>query len=224
MYPASHYDVPVTGYWDREEKALIAGPVSRYLGRNHYRRVISHLSGGAREVAEMAAGNAGIYLEQTCMDDDPVSSLSLSRLSEALSGERMVRHDLVAGVGSWQFGIRIPTRGLQPRGRYPALTFSRNRAPVFSVEPTTGLLRPTFAGWDLIPGVYRVSIDRFIPEGDILAPGVIGADPAIREGDEVLVEGESVRATGRAAMNGCAMHSSRRGVAVRVRKVKKLAC
>ncbi len=224
VYPAAHYDVPVTGYWDREEKALIAGPVTRYLARNHYKRVISHLSGGAREVVEMAAASAGVDLEQTCTDEDPVSPPSLSQLSEALSGERTVRHDLVAGVGSWQFGTCIPTRGLQPRGRYPALIFSRNRVPFFSVEPATGLIRPTFAGWELIPGVYRVSIDRFIPEGDILAPGVTGADPAIREGDEVLVEGESARATGRAAMNGCSMRSSRRGVAVRVRKVKRLAC
>jgi len=89
------------------------------------------------------------------------------------------------------------------------------------MDPGTGLLRPTFEGWKYLPGLYRVQIDNFVPQGDILAPGVISADPAIREGDEVLVEGPLAMATGRAAMGSVEMHSSKRGVAVRVRKVLK---
>lgn len=64
-------------------------------------------------------------------------------------------------------------------------------------------------------------IDNFIPKGDILAPGILSADHLIREGDEVLVIGDQVQATGRAAMGAMEMLSSRRGVAVRVRKVLK---
>ena len=31
IYPAGHYDVPVTGYWDREECAFIADILARYF-------------------------------------------------------------------------------------------------------------------------------------------------------------------------------------------------
>jgi len=84
------------------------------------------------------------------------------------------------------------------------------------------MMRPTFDGWSLIETGYRVYIDDFVPQGDILAPGVIDADPVIRPGDEVLVIGDKAMTTGRSAMSADEMIRSSRGVAVRVRKVKKL--
>ncbi len=97
----------------------------------------------------------------------------------------------------------------------------RGKQQLFSIDSGTGLFRPTFEGWDLIPEGYRVRIDAFVPQGDILAPGVTGCDPGIREGDEVLVEGPLAVATGRAMMGADEMRRSKRGVAVKVRKVKK---
>jgi archaeosine synthase len=64
-----------------------------------------------------------------------------------------------------------------------------------------------------------VEIDDFVPRGDIMVPGILSADPRIREGDEVLVTGLRAKATGRAAMGAEEMRRSARGVAVRVRKV-----
>ena len=68
-----------------------------------------------------------------------------------------------------------------------------------------------------------MTISDFLPEGDVLVPGVVDADPAIRDGDEVLVTGPRATATCRAAMSAQEMKDSKRGVAVRVRKIKKLA-
>ncbi len=221
VYPAAHYDVPVTGYWDAEELAFTSGIIAGFLKKHPFRRVIAHLEGGALEAARIAAELAGITLEQTCRDR-ATSPDSLAELDSALQGERRVRHDLVRGIGSWQFGVEIDSKGLVVRGRYPELMVSRGRVPAFSLDFGTGLLRPTFEGWSLIPGSYRVEIDEFIPQGDVLAPGVVDADPAIREGDEVLVVGSQAMATGRAAMAAGEMRRSRRGVAVRVRKVKRL--
>ena len=98
----------------------------------------------------------------------------------------------------------------------------RGKQQLFSIDAGTGLLRPTFEGWGLIPEGYRVGIDAFVPQGDVLAPGITACDPRIREGDEVLVEGPLAVATGRAMMGADEMLRSKRGVAVRVRKVKKL--
>jgi archaeosine synthase len=220
IYPAAHYDIPVTGYWDREELAFTAGIVAEFLKKHPFRRVIAHLEGGALEAAQMAADTAGISLEESC-SNRPTAGDSIRNLGSLLDGERAVRQDPVRGTLSWQFGVAVDTSGMSMRWKPPHLMVRRGKDPLFSLDTGTGLLRPTFGGWKYIPGVYRVRIDTFVPQGDILAPGVISADPAIREGDEVLVEGPQALATGRAAMGAAEMQSSTRGVAVRVRKVLK---
>jgi archaeosine synthase len=219
-YPAAHYDVPVTGYWDREEKAFAASVIRRYLQQHPVKRIIAHLEGGALDAARLAAGDLGIDLEITCVAH-PTSSASLRCLQEACAGQKRVPFNPVRGMGSWQFGALIDTRGLEIRGRYPELVARKGKEPYFSMDTGTGLLRPTFAGWSLIPEGYRVSIDDFIPHGDVLVPGVRDADLRIREGDEVMVEGPSATATGRAMMSAPEMRRSTRGVAVRVRTTKK---
>jgi len=220
VYPAGHYDVPVTGYWDLEECAFIADILARYFAAHTYGRVIAHLDGGALSVAETAADACGLDLEVTCRGH-PTSPESLRALDEALAGERRMQTDAVRGIASWQFAQEINTKGLRVRGRSMQMAVLRGREQVFSIDDGTGLLRPTFAGWDLIPEGYRVRIDGFVPQGDVLAPGIVDCDPRIREGDEVLVEGPLALATGRAMMGADEMLRSKRGVAVRVRKVKK---
>lgn len=221
VYPAGHYDVPVTGYWDAEECAVIAGILARYFSRHKYRRIIAHLEGGALQVARQAAELCGITLEYSCTDD-PAGPSALNALDAALTGERRIRDDRLHGMLSYQFGADIETKGIVPRGRFPELFYSKGNVQVFSIDPGTGLIRPTFEGWALIPEGYRISIDDFVPEGDVLVPGVTGADPAIRDGDEVLVVGKRAIATGRSALPAGEMLRSRRGVAVRVRKIKRL--
>jgi len=219
VYPAAHYDVPVTGHWDREEIALVASVIGGYLAGHPYRRVIAHLDGGAREAARAAAGACGIPLEQTA-EGHPSDPSALAALDAALEGERRHPIDMVRWVLAWQFGAAADTRGMKVRGRPPQERVERDGRILFTIDAGTGLLRPTFEGWDLIPEGYRVWIDAFTPKGDILAPGVTSADRGILEGDEVLVLGNGLSATGRAAMGCTEMLRSRHGVAVRVRRIK----
>ena len=221
IYPAGHYDVPVTGYWDAEECAVISHTLAQYFKRFKYRRIIAHLEGGALAVARQAAESCGVTLECTC-EENPAGSAALNTLDSALSGERRLKDDRLHGMASWQFGCDLDIKGVTLRGHFPEVFYSKNNVQIFSIDTVTGLLRPTIDGWNLIPEGYRVMIDDFIPEGDVLAPGVVGADPQIREGDEVLVVGARARAVGRAAVSGEEMLRLRRGVAVRVRKIKKL--
>jgi len=221
IYPAGHYDVPVTGYWDAEECAVIAGILTRYFRHNQYRRVIAHLEGGALKVARMAADACGITLECSC-EENPASDAALNRLDAALAGERRIKDDCLHGMISYQFDCDVDTKGSTLRGHFPEIFYSRNNVQIFSIDTVTGLLRPTVDGWKMIPSGYRVRIDDFIPEGDVLIPGVSGADPGIRDGDEVLVVGARALAVGKAAMPAEDMLRSKRGVAVRVRKIKRL--
>ena len=221
VYPAGHYDVPVTGHWDAEECTVISDILVRYFEKHPYRRVIAHLEGGALKVAELAADRCGMTLEYSCREH-PAGTAALSALDAALAGERRIKDNRLLGMISYQFNADVDTRGIVSRGRFPELFYSRDNSQLFSIDTATGLLRPTFNGWALIPEGYRVQIDDFMPEGDVLVPGVTGADPAIRDGDEVLVKGARAIATGRAALPAEDILRSRRGVAVRVRKIKKL--
>ena len=221
IYPAGHYDVPVTGYWDAEESAFISSILTRYFKRHHYRRVLAHLEGGALIVARQAAEAAGITLECTC-EEHPTGDSALNALNSALVGERRIKDDRLHGMASYQFNIDLDTKGCTMRGHFPEIFYIRNNLQLFSIDTGTGMLRPTIDGWNLIPDGYRVHIDDFIPEGDVLTPGVMRADSDIRDGDEVLVVGARALATGRAAMPADEMLRSKRGVAVRVRKIKRL--
>ena len=221
VYPAGHYDVPVTGYWDAEECTIISDILARYFERHHYRRIIAHLEGGALDVARMAADRCGITLEYSCTEH-PAHDAALNALDAVLCGERRIKDDRLHGMISYQFNADIDTKGIMPRGHFPELFYSKKNVQLFSIDTGTGLLRPTFDGWNLIPEGYRVHIDDFIPEGDVLIPGVVSADSRIRDGDEVLVVGAHARATGRAALPAGEIMRSGRGVAVRVRKIKKL--
>ena len=221
VYPAGHYDVPVTGYWDAEECAVITGILVRYFKRHAYRRIIAHVEGGALKVARMAADQCGIPLEYSCLEH-PTSNSALNTLDSTLAGERRIKDDRLHGMVSYQFDVDLDTKGTTLRGHFPELFYSKNNVQVFSIDTGTGLLRPTFDGWNLLPKGYRVYIDDFIPEGDVLVPGVVNADPEIRDGDEVFVVGARAQATGRAALPSDEVLRSRRGVAVHVRKIKRL--
>jgi len=221
VYPAGHYDVPVTGYWDAEECAVITGILVRYFKRHAYRRIIAHVEGGALKVARMAADQCGIPLEYSCLEH-PTSNSALNTLDSTLAGERRIKDDRLHGMVSYQFDVDLDTKGITLRGHFPELFYSKNNVQVFSIDTGTGLLRPTFDGWNMLPKGYRVYIDDFIPEGDVLVPGVVNADPEIRDGDEVFVVGARAQATGRAALPSDEVLRSRRGVAVHVRKIKRL--
>jgi archaeosine synthase len=221
VYPAAQYDVPVTGYWDREELHWVSSVLAGYFQKNAYRRVIAHLDGGALQAAESAAEKCGLSLECTCIGS-PGSRESLEELERSLSGERRIPETgLIRGLTSWQFDVDMDPRGMRLRTKGPDIFVLGGKEQLFSLSPDTGLCAPTFAGWNRLGDGYRVQIDTFVPKGDILVPGVLSADHRIREGDEVLVMGENLRATGRAAMGAEEMLSSARGVAVRVRKVLK---
>ena len=70
--------------------------------------------------------------------------------------------------------------------------------------------------------IPTVTIDNFVPQGRVLAPGVVSAPETIRSGDEVLVQGPLAFAVGRAIMSGPEMQQSSRGVAIDIRHVQKL--
>ena len=134
MYPAMHYDVPVTGYWDAEECAYISDILSRYLSLHPYDRVIAHLEGGALKVAEMAAERCGIPLEYLLPGPSRRGG-GPCPASRALDCERRVKDDRLHGMLSYQFGCDVDTRSMLSRGHFPELFYAKNNQQLSQLTP-----------------------------------------------------------------------------------------
>jgi archaeosine synthase len=228
-YPAAHYDVPVTGYWDAEERKWVESCLESYLQKNKHEHIIGHLDGAYREVCERVASILGIEIEYTAAGR-VTSPESLKKLGDAVERKCQMQMEkknyvgqILMAVADYQFGKGTGEKLL---GSTQTRFHSR---PVYGAKGIAtlnkyGLLSLTLAGAKRLKDMnsYRVEIDDFVPVGSILAPGVINADENIRMNDEVLVYGRRVFGVGRAVMSGWEMVSSERGVAVKMRYIEEI--
>jgi archaeosine synthase len=233
-YPAQHYDTVVTGRWSAEEVEFVSTILEQYLDRADYDRIVAHVpEEGYREIVERATEDRDLPVRFT-VADHPTDGDSLAALADALSGEaqypkREREHNTVRAIADYQFGEGAGETlfpDLRTEARYPKLRATdTDGTQLAAMVPTVGLLALSIAGarrWvDSDIETRRVEIDDFVPHGSVLAPGIVGASDAIRVGEEVVIEGPSAFAVGRAEMPGPAMEESTRGVAVDVRHVQE---
>lgn len=236
MYPASNYDVPVTGKWTCDEREWVIGRLSQYLSANAFESVLAHVSGPYRQICDAAAAPLGVDVIYTVDDENILSSTSLERLRSVAQelidtfspARRDLRFDFMRDLADYEFGLhaseaifpRIPKiRGLFPtyyaseRGKRIATIAGKYHTLALTVDGARRYLRA-------IKSRYCVKIDDFVPKGTVFAIGVLSADPEIRPFDEVIVTNDHIIAVGRALMSGWEMQASKRGGAVAVRHLE----
>ena len=245
LYPAAFYDIPVTGYWDAEEREWVSSCLRAYFERNakNYEQIVAHLSGTYKELCSRTAEDLGIDVVYTCEEgEDVTSKAALNRLKERIAelcGDttRLSGFEKKAGIikamADYQFGLgagselisRKDGEKIKISGKFPAYKLSVNGDVLARIVPEYGLLTLTRTGALRIKhflSLYTVHIGDFLPKGSILAPGVVGAGENIRVNDEVIFVGEKAFGVGRAKMSGWEMVESQKGVAVDVREVEKV--
>jgi archaeosine synthase len=232
-YPAQHYDSVVTGDWSATEREFVSDVLAAYLRENDYPRLIAHVPADYRPICERVENDLGVEFEYT-VTDHPTTADSLGNLASALAGEDKYRkrerqHNTLRAIADYQFGRGAGDAlfaDIQVKARYPKLkAHDADGEQLAALVPQYGVLSLTLAGarrWvDSAAPTKRVEIDDFVPHGSVLAPGVVDASEEIRVGDEVVVEGPSAFAVGRAEMSGLEMAESSRGVAANVRHVEE---
>ncbi len=237
-YPAQHYDTVVTGRWSQDEQDFVARVLTRYLERNPYPRIIAHVPDeGYRAIVERVEADLDLDVTYTVAPDaHPTDDESLEALSDGLAGEpayqkREREHHTVRALADYLLGDGagddlFPT--FQTTSRYPRLQVRDTDAEetqLATMVPQYGTLSFTLEGakqWvESDAPTKRIEIDGFVPQGSVLAPGVVDADEDIRVGDEVVVEGPRAFAVGRAEMYGSEMVESTRGIACEIRHVEE---
>jgi len=227
-YPASAYDITVTGHWDEDEKKMIRTLLRQYLEKNTYDTVIMHLPASLQEFTRDLVKNP----VSTCVDT-PTSPASLDTLADVLQkttrmydtvGQQQRTMENMLGLACYQFGETMATRlleGCTIRGKYPYQKIMDHGRQVGMLTQERGLISLTMDGAERLSDArnYWVEIAAdFGLKGSVLAPGVEDADEAIRIGDEVIVRRQGrVVGVGVAVMNGREMKESEHGEAVNVR-------
>jgi archaeosine synthase len=234
-YPAAHYDTPVTGHWDLEEKAWVGGCLRQYLQKNNYTNIIAHVHGAYKEICESVANELGLDFMYTA-DEGVTSYESLDLLRNTVSGFESIRKrsseqgklDMMRAIADYQFGkgageILVPDDAII-KAPFPKFQLFTGRQQLATLIPQYGALALTVDGAIRLRDhpYYKVKVGDFIPHSSILAPGVLEADPQIRPGDEVIVEGEKFIGVGRSNMSGWEMKECGKGMAVELRHSKKI--
>ena len=228
IYPASSYDIPVTGIWDEYEKKMIRTLLEKYLDKNHYGKIIVHLPKDILDFTSDLLKNPVI----TC-ENSPTSKKSLDNLSESLnelgsSVEKVSQNkrklENIKNIAAYQFGKDASEELLKNctiKGRYPYLKIFCDNKQIGMVTKDRGIISLTLDGAKRLGKLNRYCVEiseDFELVGSIFAPGVLTADEIIRIGDEAVVKrAGKVCAVGVAQMNGEEMASSTFGEAVKVR-------
>jgi archaeosine synthase len=235
MYPAAHYDTPVTGHWDLEERAWVEGCLRSYLEKNKYKNIIAHVHGAYSEICESVESKLGLEFIYTA-GEGVTSNTSLDKLRNTVSGLEHTKKrvgeqanlDIIRATADYQFGRgagdMLVTDGANVRAPYPKFQLFESKKQLATLIPQYGTVALTVEGGMRLRDYpfYKVKIGDFTPHSSILAPGVIEADPQIRPNDEVVVEGEKFFGVGRALMSGWEMKECGKGVAVELRHSKKI--
>ncbi|MCX6662400.1 MAG: archaeosine synthase subunit alpha [Euryarchaeota archaeon] len=227
-YPASNYDIAVTGHWDEDEKKMIRTLLQRYLQKNTYDAIVMHIPPGMQTFVSDVLINPQI----TCMDS-PTSPESLKALSSVLQEltsryERVKAqrraYENITSLACYQFGPVLAKHLMKDctiSGKYPYQKIMDGPTQLGMLTEERGLLSLTMDGANRLgeKEQYWVEIsDDFTLKGSVFAPGIVDADESIRIGDEVLVrKKDRLIGVGVALMNGKEMTESMHGEAVKIR-------
>lgn len=218
IYPAAHYDTPVTGRWSADEIEVALRLLKDYMGKAGT-DMIAHVDGAYRDIA----GELGIRMTDENIRSDASLGGLAREVSKALDEFSPVKRDKVEPfrkICDFQFGDGA-SEYLLPGGVNEKMDrlFLKSQQ-LAAVNRETGHLALTIEGGKMLRefGRYLVEVS-FTPEtNSIFSVGVDDADECIRPGDEVIVvrEGE-VAGVGRAALNGVEMVGAKKGLAVALR-------
>ena len=192
LWPAAHYDIPVTGDWDEDELSIIRTMLSRLIERIGYSTIVNH-SGIELDLE-------GIVVIDTRLGESAGSSESLQRLQEAIESsfpedggltDFSVRHEKIKSISRFQFGSDEWLDGCEIKGRPPIFTISKDGVQMAKWDPRRGRFLLSKSSLKIMSELKLLKSVEINPEsewvGDIFPSMITSYDRSILVGDEILV-------------------------------------
>ncbi len=235
IYPAAHYDIPVTGEWSYEEQIVTASAIKSYLSKfNDNVKVIAHISGGYLSSFNRILSDIKQEVIFTSENTHPTSDIAIQKLKVAIQsviserGEKIdYMKEQLCAVANYQFGKGIGRRLIPDNAKIigkpgrPKKVLVGGKQIAFQ-NPDSGFLSLGIEGAKILAEnkIYWVKFNgEEIKGGSLFAKAIIDADLQIRPFDEVVIidENDEVIASGKSIMSGIEMINATRGVAVNIR-------
>ena len=142
--PARHYDIPVTGEWDEEERSTVVAAVQHVLSSGTYDTVVVHLDpteyGFLRDASNSAAHSVWSATDERTLSPPALASLrqvigdALELCSPVPGGPLTVVREELHEIAAFQFGRDSADRLFAPRCGWPDVPGSN--ASSTGPEPT----------------------------------------------------------------------------------------
>jgi archaeosine synthase len=215
VYPAAHYDVPVTGFWSNEEKEIVIRLLKDYMKKTST-PIIAYVEGAYKEICEdmgveTTSGNPSNL--ETLVRQRVKNQEGVPHISNKIKRVRAVC-DSQFGKGAWQLLLDTASnvKGFQ--------VFDKMGELIATFDRDSGFLALTLRGATRLQllGSYIVEIS-FKPEtNSIFCVGIEKADPNIRPKDEVIVMYKGiVVGVGKAILSGFEMEKADKGLGITLR-------
>jgi archaeosine synthase len=194
IWPACHYDIPVTGDWDNDELARIESMVDRFVTRQGYEVVINH--------SGIEFPNISVPIIDTRCGDSATAPKALQRLGDAVdescekNGLRSHKRNniLMAEYRSTarrQMSNDEWMEGLTIVGRPPRHKLMLGEVQLAQWNPERGALSLTKSSLPILHEHQSLPVVEISHEGswsgDIFSHMVVDYDPTIRMGADLLV-------------------------------------
>lgn len=223
IFPASWYDVPVTGHWSPEEKEIARKLLANYM-KKAGTRVMAHVDGAYKEIC----GSLGIPTTvNPIMSEEGLKELEDSVRKNLEEFEKGVKNEYplisLRKVADYQFG---PGAGelLFPQGtKARRIQIFYNKKQIATISPKTGLFSLSMEGGSRLKSHKRYHVElNFIPTtNSVFVVGIESADKDIRPGDEVIATfmGDVV-GVGKSVLSGTEMTRAHKGLGISLRHRK----
>ncbi|HUU78704.1 MAG TPA: tRNA-guanine transglycosylase [candidate division Zixibacteria bacterium] len=240
VYPAAHYDIPVTGDWDFEEKEIATELLSRTiekLGSDVV--IIAHVSNEYTDLCEIVEKKLNRKFIYTSNENRTTSYQSLQCLKQTLETSLLDKPPIqfnsatekLQTLADYQYGLGIGKElfcekySIFGKPRLP-LKVMKNKTQVGVIQPETGKLTLSLITGKILAKLkkYYVKFEGETIEGSTLfAVGVKDADQEIRPSDDVVIVNEKfdLLAVGQAIVSGKDMMSLSKGSVVKIRQKVK---
>ena len=193
LWPAAHYDIPVTGDWDADELEMVNSMISDVCERVGYSEIINH-SGMDVSIEGIACHNTrrGTAGSKESLDELRKSVLkSVEGMNLADKSEKQHRIEVMKSRSRFIHGTDSWLEGSTVSGRLPILSFSRDGEQLARWNPRDGRFAISKKSLPLLhdSGCFpTVSIlENHDWKGDIFPTNLESVSGEIRSGEEIMV-------------------------------------